>query len=216
MQKLAAQNNGFMGSRNEISIDVSDLFQEKITIQYKLGIKKHKTLLVDFSHQNIDRTIVVDEEGDSNEYGITHKNKSIGFGVLINNKKLNMPMPIGYYLGLKFERHWGELYQEKIEKIIEREGFTYTHITNLPTLIFGRGIAINTKFIFQPSVNLGFRFGKYIAQEEIHSNAPMPVLIYPIDIPFYSKGLKMQKKQDGEFKFTSYHIMPHFKIGFLF
>jgi len=208
-----AQTNGFIGSKNAISIDVSSLFQKEFKVQYRTHIKKHRILLVDLARQNINRSVPYSLEGDSLSIKLQHNNNSVGIGFLMNNRKLNMPMPIGSYFGLKFERHWGKLHQENDDYMLD----SYYHRSNLPMIILGRGIALNHRFILDLSIKAGVKFGQYFLPDESkHKNVISPLGLYPKNIPFVKNNAKITKVSTGVYKYYAWYAMPSVKFGFLF
>jgi len=208
-----AQTKGFIGAKNTISFDVSSLFQEEIKFQYNVHIKKHRILLIDLAHQNVNKTVSYNQEGDTLSINLSHSNNCIGIGFLMNNKKLNMPMPVGSYFGLKFERHWGKLHQNKDDLMLD----SYNHQSNLPLIIFGRGIAINHRFIIDLSIKTGIKFGKYFLPENrMDKNIVPPLGLYPKNIPFVNQHEKITKTDFGVYKYSAYYVMPSLKFGFLF
>jgi len=212
-QSSKAQTKGFIGSKNAIFFDASTILQKEIKFQYNVHIKKHRILLVDLARQKIDNSVVFNQEGDSSLISLHHNNNSIGIGFLMNNKKLNMPMPIGSYFGVKFERHWGKLHQSKEDLMLD----SYNHQSNLPMLIFGRGIAINHRFVIDLSIKAGIKFGKYFLPiDRVHKNIVPPLGLYPSNIPFVNQNKKITEVSSGVYKYYAYHAMPSLKFGFLF
>lgn len=212
-QNSKAQTKGFIGSKNAIFFDASTAFQKEIKFQYNVHIKKHRILLVDLARQKIEDSALFNKEGDRFLIDLLHTNNSIGIGFLSNNKKLNMPMPIGSYYGIKFERHWGTLHQTKDDLMLD----SYNHQSNLPMIIFGRGIALNHRFIIDLSIKAGVKFGKYfLPNDGVHKNIVPPLGLYPQNIPFVNQNEKITEVSSGVYKYYAYYAMPGLKFGFLF
>lgn len=206
-----AQTNGFIGSKNSLSLDVSSLMWQEIHVQYNVHIKKHQVLTIDFSRQDITDDVLYNQEGDSLQVNFIHGNNSVGIGFLMNNSKLKMPMPIGFYYGLHYQRHWGKLNQDIEGLILD----TYHHRSNLPMIILGRGMALSPKLFIDLSVNTGIKFGKYFLLDEALFDIP-PLVVYPHTLPFVKSNIKLTEKQKNEFTFRTFYAMPSIKLGFLF
>ncbi len=206
-----AQTKGFIGSRNALSFDFSSLTQQEINLQYNVHLKKHQVLTVNLSRQNISDGVLYNQEGDSVQINLTHNNNGIGLGFIINNKKLKMPMPIGFYYGLCFQRHWGKLNQSIDGSMLD----TYLHQSYLPAIILGRGMAISPRFYIDLSVNTGIKFGKYFLKEEASYNIP-PLAIYPYNLPFVKPKINMTERDSKTYTYQTFYAMPGVKMGFLF
>lgn len=206
-----AQTKGFIGSRSSLSLDVSSLMWQEIHVQYNVHLKKYQVLTIDYSRQDMIDDVLYNLEGDSSQVNCTHGNNSVGIGFLMNNSKLKMPMPIGFYYGLHYQRHWGKLNQNIEGLILD----TYHHRSNLPMLILGRGIAVSPKFYIDLSMNTGIKFGKYFLLDEALFDIP-PLVIYPRTLPFVKSNTKLVEKKKDEFNFRTFYAMPSIKLGFLF
>jgi len=206
-----AQTRGFIGSKNSISLDVSSLIQQEIKFQYNVHINKHQVLIINATRQNINDGALFNLEGDSLQIDLMHKNNSVGVGFMRNSKKLKMPMPIGFYYGLCYQRHWGTLNQNMEGLMLD----TYQHRSNLAMIILGRGIAISPKFFIDTSVNAGIKFGRYFLSEEELYNIP-PLVVYPYNLPFTKSSNKIEETSNDTYSYKTVYAMPNLKIGFLF
>jgi len=208
VQLTQAQNHGFIGSKNMFTINLSSLIQQEMNAQYRFHLKKHQTFLIEYAYQNITNPIPKKMQID-----LKHTNHSFGIGFLMNNTKLHMPMPIGFYYGLKINRHWGKLNQNMQDSILQ----TFNHSSILPTIILGRGIVLSPKLMIDISIDAGMKFGQYTLAEEVENDDFFePIILYPYNLPFVKKTPKFSLSDGGSYSYKMFHCMPSIKFGFLF
>jgi len=210
-----AQRVGFGGKKNEVGLDVLSTFQRQFYIDYKRSIKKHFSLLVGFNFQTNKPKFERELSPNPINYEILYSGYSVSIGILFNSKKPNMPMPIGFYGGLKLARHQGNMIQATTV-LLENETNGYQHQSNLITFVVGRDIALSNNTSIDLVIEPGIRFGKFLAADD--SENIEPGRIYPLDFPFRSEETFSIDENNGEpiVRYFRYHFLPRVKIGYLF
>jgi len=211
----SAQQIGFGGKKNEVSLDVLATLQRQVYVDYKRSINKHFALLIGFNVQKNTPEFEKDISPNSIKYNLLYNGYSVSIGALFNSKRPNMPMPIGYYAGLKYARHQGNLIQVAT-LLLENETNGYEHQSNLLSFVVGKDIAISNTTTIDLSIEPGIRFGKFLAAAR--SLVIEPGRIYPLDLPFRYEDAFTIDDNDGEpiVRYFRYHLLPRVKIGYLF
>ncbi len=212
----SAQNLGFNGFKNEVSLDIAGIgLQQQIHFNIKRSLKKHLGLLVSFN-SNFNRQkftsahpiFITDSEYDSRYSGY-----SIGIGFITNAKRPNIPLPAGFYIGLKVERQQGTI-EESNDR--SQQTNTYGHTSNLYSIIYGLDHVVNNRLTLDCHLEIGLRQGKIKPVELFELVKPRR--IYPYDIPFnHSTTLRDDLTTvDKTFVFNRLHLMPRIALGYLF
>lgn len=210
-----AQQVGFGGKKNEVSYDFFAALQRQFYVDYKRSIKNHFSILIGFNFQVNKPEFEKELSPNPIAYNMLYSGYSVSIGALFNSKQPNMPMPIGYYAGLKYARHQGNLIQVTTV-LLENETNGYEHQSNLLTVVLGKDIALSNTVTLDIALEPGIRFGKFLAADR--SNIIEPGRIYPLDIPFPSDDSFTVDDNDGEpiVRYFRYHLLPRVKIGYLF
>ena len=97
---------GFLGKRNEVSFDLfNSVYQGKYNFNYKYCLGKNIALKTTYSLLNAKDQVLSSASYTITKTKISASGNSWSIGLLWNSQFTNMPMPIGYYLGMAYERN---------------------------------------------------------------------------------------------------------------
>jgi hypothetical protein len=178
---------GFIGRRNEISMDAFSLaYMKEINFTYKFAISKHIVAFANYATASFSKDMKsVDNVGltQYDEFGSTQyftgyeylssgktdfKSNTIGFGVLYSSPFNNMDLPVGSYTGIGILKSSGTMTDSYTTK--EQYGgvttpFKYDMSTWNFRCYYGKEIILTGMLSLDISLMAGFSFENYTLAE---------------------------------------------------
>ena len=107
---VSFSQSGFIGKKNEVSLDIVNIPFGNINGSYKYSYAKRKSLIIDLGYlsKKSDASSILNNS-INNVYGTKFNGLMFGVGLLWNSSYASMNMPIGYYTGFSIDLVRGKL-----------------------------------------------------------------------------------------------------------
>jgi len=215
---------GFLGKRNVISTDIfNTFFQKKYNLNYNFCIGKGLMLKAAYSLHRYSNTIFLTKEnnyytGNNEVADVSLRGHSWELGFDFGNfLQTNMPMPIGYFMGIAFEHFSGTLNENRTYNNLyappTEKKYIFNNKANIFKLIYGRNSYIKYNFIIKTSVDIGMYLGSVIENDPANSEE-CPLMVLPLSNPKVFR-IKYNSNYD-KMKKVTFYVMPNISLGYIF
>jgi hypothetical protein len=207
---------GFLGKRHTITTDPFRLLhQHELMLEYMYTPKTHRSLVVGFSRQSMVvpelapilgiQVRLVPPAASNGEGHLTSTWFSLAY--VSNSDELNMPMPLGYYLGYELAMRRSRVTDLEDTELYRSRQFYISYL-------FGRNILISKQLFVGFRIPVGFTFGR--VKIEDHFSNTFNGTKYPSDIPIFHLASRWGRDYDNTQTILGAYIYPSIKLGFMF
>lgn len=216
----SSQNLGFLGMKNQISIDIRDILQYKLTAEYKrtfsnnmgVWLMASQTIINNELSSFMEMDTVTNSENagvyDGKKYGtVNGGGLDFGIGFLFNSKTTGMPLPMGHYFCLQYVVN-----QNQFTEIIDSTKARYSYIQKGSSyrLVIGREISITRNIAIDFYVTPGLSIGTVTSDNK---SLRAPTDIYPASNGFSDPTFT---GDTFEKKYARLYFQLGIKAGWLF
>lgn len=215
---------GYMGKRNQLSIDVLDPFlMKQYTANYTLTVSRNIALTAGYSMINTEKDlkepISIRNEGlsmSSSARSVINGNTFTG-GILVSSFHTGMPLPLGYYTGLIYDYHSSDISDKYTDSGLEVKFKNHFHSGRI---IYGKNTLLGANFTLDIRVEAGVRSGTLEAQNPSILAADgtilKPNLVFPIAHPFSNGKISDPYNGSGKINYFDFVLLPKVRIGYMF